>query len=111
MNLFKIIQTFFKKQPRYVIGYMCKTDWDFELGNALDGNKIYPSQGSLLANRSCIAECGMVEVEVRLRKVIQKEDFSIKPDKTYLQSYIDENGQRRREEMSGADLLKRLKRS
>ena len=37
-------------EPRY--GYMCKIDWDWELGEALGGNDIYPSLDDLKENHS-----------------------------------------------------------
>jgi len=53
-----------------VVGYMCRTDFDHELGYAEDGTTIYPSIESLHENRECAKHCGIVEVEVRLRKVV-----------------------------------------
>ena len=53
------------------IGYMCKVDFDFELGEALGGNEIFPSVEDLKEHRKCTDECGVVEVEVRLRAVVE----------------------------------------
>jgi len=60
---------------RIVRGYMCKVDWDHELGSALGGNRIYPSAKNCIEDRGCINECGMVEVEVRLRRVVRRGRF------------------------------------
>ncbi len=68
---------------RIVIGYMCGVDWDHELGEALGGNVVYPSESDLIANKHCTDECGIVEVEIRLKRRVKESDFSIKPDKTY----------------------------
>jgi hypothetical protein len=55
-----------------VIGYMCLIDFECELGAALDGNIVYPSPENCREHRKCIDGCGMVEVEVRFRRVIQE---------------------------------------
>ncbi len=59
--------------PRY--GYMCKTDFDYELGEAMYGTKIYPSEEDLRRNYSCVEECGIVKVKVIFQKTIQKSTF------------------------------------
>ena len=55
-----------------VVGYMCGTDWSCELGAASDGNKVYPSVGALMEERKCTDECGIVEVEVKFRRVVRE---------------------------------------
>jgi hypothetical protein len=59
-----------------VTGYMCKTDWECEMGMASGGNAIYPSIEDLKEHRSCIGQCGIVEVKTFFSKVIQEEDYS-----------------------------------
>jgi len=59
-----------------VTGYMCKVDWDYEIGGASGGNRIYPSINDLRKCRKCVDSCGIVEVEVRLKRVVQESDFS-----------------------------------
>ena len=56
-------------------GYMCKVDYDFELGEALGGNVIYPSVANLKHHKACTKECGIVRVRISLDKVIQEEDY------------------------------------
>lgn len=63
-------------KKRKVIGYMDKVDFDCELGQAIDGNKVFPSIEALKKFKPCVKQCGIVEVEVRLREVIQHTDFS-----------------------------------
>jgi len=58
------------KLPR--VGYMCGTDFDHELGNASDGNTIYPSVDALKRHNKCVDECGVVEVEVRYKRTIEQ---------------------------------------
>jgi hypothetical protein len=59
-----------KHKPR---GFMCKTDFDWELGEASGGDTIYPSIEELRRKRGCVEGCGIVEVEVSLVRVVQKE--------------------------------------
>jgi len=62
---------------RVIVGYMDKVDFDEELGKAFVGNKVYPSIRAVKEDKPCTSECGIVEVEVRLRRVVQETDFSI----------------------------------
>lgn len=59
-------------QDSAVVGYMCLVDFQWELGAAIGGNVVYPSIEDCQAQRKCVAECGIVEVEVRFRKVVQQ---------------------------------------
>ena len=65
-----------RKKMNSVICYMDKVDFDEELGNALDGNKVFPSIEDLKEAKPCTRQCGIVEVEVILKRVIQETDFS-----------------------------------
>ena len=60
-----------------VIGFMCMIDWEFELGAACGGNRIYPSLDDLKQNHPCWKACGVAEVEVRIKSVAvpSKEDY------------------------------------
>lgn len=55
-----------------VRGFMCLIDWQYEIGAAADGNKIYPSADALRRGHSCADDCGIVEVEVRIRRVVSE---------------------------------------
>jgi len=56
-----------------IIGYMCKIDYDYELGNALGGTKVYSSIEDLVENHECADdECGIVEVKVDLSEIIKE---------------------------------------
>lgn len=56
---------------RVVTGYMCWTAWDYEIGKNHHGTKVFPSIEAMRDNRSCVDECGVVEVELRpVREVI-----------------------------------------
>lgn len=60
----------------FVIGYMCLTDFECEIGAACGGNSVYPSVEDIRKHRRCVETCGIVEVEVRARRIVQepKED-------------------------------------
>jgi hypothetical protein len=62
--------------PDPIVGYMDMVDWEHELGEAKGGNRVYPSVKDLKECRPCVAECGIVKVEVRFLKVVKKQDFS-----------------------------------
>lgn len=53
-------------------GYMCKTDFDWELGNAAGGNRVFASVDDLRENKRCVDGCGIVEVAVTLVRVVQE---------------------------------------
>ena len=57
-------------------GYMDKVDFDHELAAAIGGNRVYASEEDLRVCQPCTKECGVVQVDVVLRKVIQESDFS-----------------------------------
>jgi hypothetical protein len=59
-----------------VRGYMCLTDWEYEIGYSWKGNKVYPSLHALQDHHKCWAECGVVEVEVRSVRFVVPEDHS-----------------------------------
>jgi hypothetical protein len=56
----------------FATGYMCLIDFECELGNASGGNIVYPSIQDLRERRECVATCGIVEVEVRARRIVQE---------------------------------------
>ena len=53
-----------------VIGYMCLIDWECEIGAAASGNIVYPSVACLREAHTCADACGIVEVEVRCRRLV-----------------------------------------
>lgn len=56
----------------FATGYMCLVDYEWELGNASGGNIVYPSIDDIKERRGCVAQCGIVEVEVRARRIVQE---------------------------------------
>jgi hypothetical protein len=57
-------------------GFMCKVDFDCELGAAAGGVLVYPSLADLRKHRSCVVECGIIEVKVAFLGVVQEPDYS-----------------------------------
>jgi hypothetical protein len=53
-----------------VSGFMCMIDWECELGMASGGNIIYPSVEDHKRCHPCWEECGIVEVEVRFKRIV-----------------------------------------
>lgn len=59
--------------PESHIAYMCMTDYEIEVPHG--GAALYPSIEVLKELRECVSECGIVEVEVRLRNVVQEANY------------------------------------
>lgn len=57
------------------VGYMCQVDYECELGMADGGITIFPSPQECREYRKCTDSCGMVEVEVTVRRVITPQNF------------------------------------
>lgn len=55
---------------RFAAGYMCRVDYDHELGST--DVVVYPTLQALREAHPCWEECGIVMVEVRLVKVIHE---------------------------------------
>lgn len=56
--------------------YMCKTDYDWELGMAAGGTVLYASVEDLRKCRPCVDGCGIVAVRVEFVQVVQEENLS-----------------------------------
>jgi hypothetical protein len=60
------------KREREVTGYICLIDWEWEIGEAYDGNHVYPSVAALREAHPMADDCGIVEVSVRLVRVVSE---------------------------------------
>ena len=58
-----------------IVGYMCKVDFECELGMADGGNRVFPSVENLKKHRKCYDQCGIVEVEVSFKSVVEPSNF------------------------------------
>ena len=52
-------------------GFMDRVDFEFEVGSALGGNSIYPSVEDLRKHHPCVRNCGVVEVEILLKRLVK----------------------------------------
>ncbi len=72
------------QEDDFAIGYMCLVDFECELGGNSFGNHVYPSLEMLEKySPTCAKHCGVVEVEVRARKLIREpnnEEIEITDD-------------------------------
>lgn len=57
--------------------YMCGVDWQHELGECGGGVSVYSSIKDIKKCRECVAQCGIVEVEVSLVGWAQEQNFYI----------------------------------
>lgn len=63
-----------KDGDTFVDGYMCRVDWEYELGLASGGNRVYPSLEDIKAHSKCASECGIVKVRVQFVEVVEPGD-------------------------------------
>jgi hypothetical protein len=63
----------------FVVGYMDLIDFECELSAASGGNVIYSSPEEVLTHRKCAVECGVVEVEVRARRIVVQPKEEVYP--------------------------------
>ncbi len=56
--------------------YMCGVDFQLHLGEDSWPVKTYASVEELKAARRCWTQCGLVEVEVRVKSRVEPQDFS-----------------------------------
>lgn len=59
----------------FVLGYMCLTDFEFELGGASGGTVVHPSIDDVKRCRPCVHECGIMEVRVYGSRVVQEPNY------------------------------------
>lgn len=60
-----------------VYGYMCNTDWEYELGMASDGNRVFPSIEDLREHYNCVDSCGIVKVAIVAIEQITEPNWDI----------------------------------
>jgi len=54
--------------------YMCLTDFDWEQGNPIKGNRIFSTLEGLRDEFSCIDGCGYAKVRVSLSEAVKGSD-------------------------------------
>lgn len=73
----RIPSAFGQTEEDGVIGYMCLTDFECELGCAKGGNVVYPSERDLRETCRCIPQCGIAKVRVIGVEVLQESNYDI----------------------------------
>lgn len=58
-----------RKMTSYT-GYMCRTDFECERGDPIEGNRFFSSIVSLRNAYECVEDCGIVEVKISLVRVV-----------------------------------------
>ena len=64
-----------------VRGYMDLIDWEEEAGVASGGVRVYPSKKDLEKFQPCVAECGIVQVEITEFRTVRKQCFDFTSDR------------------------------
>lgn len=64
-----------KREERIKYGYMCMIDWQHEVGEAMGGNKIYPSVEDLKRNHEMWKACGIVKVSIEKVETVVEQDL------------------------------------
>jgi hypothetical protein len=54
------------KKPKKIKVFVDGVDWQHEIGDAIDGNTVYPDVDSLKKYNTCWDQCGIVECEARI---------------------------------------------
>lgn len=62
------------KKKRKISVFVCGVDFQHELGYASD-IVVYPSVESFKKNRTCWEQCGIVELEVTLKRWVEPQNF------------------------------------
>lgn len=104
----KDIHPAFGNEDGTATAYMDLVDFQYELGLASDGNKVYPSVVAIVEDKLfCIAECGIVEVEIKLKRVIlpyleykDREKLSAEELKSLLDKRLEEVLKREENELA-----------
>ena len=62
-------------KPREVVVYLDGTDWRYEVGEASDGNKIFPGIKSLQEESPCWKGCGIVRCRLVFEEWVVEENM------------------------------------
>lgn len=80
-------------KKKKIIVYVDGVDWQHEIGEASDGNKVYPSINCLKKYSRCWDGCGIVECELVLKKWVVEHNWNkmAKSSKIYTAKELEEN--------------------
>jgi hypothetical protein len=71
----------FKAGELMKIGYMCGVDFQCEIDPAVEFPIVYSTIKALKKERTCWVQCGIVEVELNIKKWIKKQNFNARENK------------------------------
>jgi hypothetical protein len=63
------------KENETIIVYMDLIAMKYEIGYASDGNKVYPSIEDLKRQTSCWPSCGIAEVEITFKRIVEPQNL------------------------------------
>lgn len=55
--------------------YVCGVDWQHEIGEGPNDVKLYSSLEVLKKERTCWKECGIVELDIRVKRWVEPQDL------------------------------------
>lgn len=64
-----------KSKPKEITVFVDGVDWQHEIGEASDGNKIYPDIESLKKYSRCWAGCGVVKCKIVFEEWVVEQNF------------------------------------
>ena len=57
--------------------YVCGVDWQHEIGEGPNDIKLYSSLKVLKKERTCWKECGIVELDIRVKKWVEPQIMNL----------------------------------
>lgn len=55
--------------------YIDGIDYQHHLLGASHGTRVFPTIASIKEHRSCVVECGIIEIEIRVRRWVQPQNL------------------------------------
>jgi hypothetical protein len=69
-----------KKPPKFTV-FVDGVDYQHELGEVIDGTKVYGTIEDLKERNKCWKSCGIVKLEITFKKWVEKQDLFSDIDK------------------------------
>jgi hypothetical protein len=96
------------KKPREVEVYLCGIDYQHEIGEASDGNTVYPGVNSLKENHICWEGCGIVKCKIVFDSWVVEQEWKKMYSKSS-KAYTKEDFENNRDIIRFESAQKRLK--
>lgn len=71
-------------KKRKIYGYLCGVDFQHEAGESSDYPLLYNSPEALKKDRVCWEQCGIVQVELKLVKWVELQNFDFEGKDDYV---------------------------